>query len=282
MEWSKCLAPDFGEGRRFLRLGTLRQGPEAFSPRPRFAPALCGILRPGDALLCGGVEGIVHVVEQAFPVQLGQRFHFNFFAGENFLAEGVEFFRRIKGKEFQEVRVPQNPLPEAADEEAVPQFVVILEQRHGRREAEIMAESFEQPDAIAVDRAEESLLKGALDSRGDRRGPDRHTRALLHLLGCADRIGDDDEARETVDGFRFGQACEMDDAIDDRGRLADARRGDDGDVLFLLEDEAVALDLIDQRAHSSSFPGATPWTSAHFASRMSGGTNRVAIGCEGE
>ena len=58
--------------------------------------------------------------------------------------------------------------------------------------------------------------------------------------------------------------------------LAYARR------LIELNDEAVALRLIDQRAHSSSSPGAAPCASAHFASRMLDGTNRVAIGYEGE
>ena len=77
VERGKRLVPDFGEGRRFLRLGTLRQGPKAFSPRPGFAPSRRGFLGADDALLRGGVEGVVPIIEQALPIQFGQRADFD-------------------------------------------------------------------------------------------------------------------------------------------------------------------------------------------------------------
>jgi hypothetical protein len=160
------------------------------------------------------VEGVVPIIEGPLPTEDRAAARFDFLAGRNFLAQRVELFRRDKSGKVRQVRVLRNPLPEAADEKAVPQFVVGLEQRHRRRQAEIMAEPFEQPDAIAVDRAEESLLKGALDPRRNRRFANRHARFLLHLLRRAHRVGHDDQPRQAVDRFRFGQARQMDDALD--------------------------------------------------------------------
>ena len=55
-----------------------------------------------------------------------------------------------------------HPLPDSAQEKALPKFGVVLQELHRRRQPEIVAEAIEQPNAVAVNRAEEGLLKCAL------------------------------------------------------------------------------------------------------------------------
>jgi len=77
------------------------------------------------------MEGIVPIIKQSLPVEIGHRSHFIFFARRNFLAQCVELFWRIKMKEFPQIRALRNPLSQAADEKAVPQFLItVLKQRH--------------------------------------------------------------------------------------------------------------------------------------------------------
>ena len=55
------------------------------------------------------------------------------------------------------------PLPQTAKEEAIPQFRIVLQQADRRGQSKVMPEAVKQTHAIAVDRAEKSLLKSALN-----------------------------------------------------------------------------------------------------------------------
>ncbi len=177
--------------------------------------------------------------------------------------------------EFVEAGSGKSPLPETADEEAIPESVVGLKERDGGRKAKVVAEAVEEMDAVAVDGAEEGPLEGAVDARRDCRLAEGEAGPLLHFLRGTNGVGHDDETRQAIDGLGIGETSEAHDAFDNGAGLANTGRGDDGDIDPLFADEAVSIGLIDEVAHAEP---SESWTSAHLVSRTWPGTKRVAIG----
>ena len=102
-------------------------------------------------------------------------------------------------------------------------------------QAEMMAVDREQFHAKAVDRAEEGAIERLDDFQGKPGLEDALPGALLHLVGGAVGVGDDDELRQALE--RLGAPRQLDDAIGDRARLARTGRGDDRKISIQLARE---------------------------------------------
>src|SRR5438552_2356311 len=163
-------------------------------------------------------------------------------------------------------------------DKVIPDFVVVRDDLERWRQTQVMAVSFEQSYAEAVDRTE----KGAIERSQylERNACLQHLGAcaLLHLVRCAISERDDHELKQPV--ARIFAFCDMDNAIGNRPRFARARGCDNGKIPVQLGKEAFAVRLIDRLVHdqSSSSSAKARWVSTHFPSRNSLSIGSVARG----
>ncbi len=108
----------------------------------------------------------------------------------------------------------------------------------------MMSVGGEQFDAEAVDRSKERVVKSSNHSDAAARLENLVPRALLHFIGGAICVGDDDQLRERVHGMRTLR--ESNDAIGDGPCLARTRRCDDGKVSIEFGSKARARRLVDR------------------------------------
>jgi len=124
---------------------------------PQVRPTSGGDLGAHDGFLRGGMEARGIKLNQGGDVDPRQRGCGHFIARRKRAPEAVELLWRVEVKEFAQMRVVAGGRIESAQEKAAPDFLLVLQQRDRRRQAEIVAEAVEQPDAETVDRAEEGL-----------------------------------------------------------------------------------------------------------------------------